>query len=413
VGTLKQVRRRWATLGVFIGVLLILWVYVSWPKQDVTQADSSTFFRVTPVENAPTWGENPVAFYVQETMAGMSLEQKIRSLLIVNQPGQDIGSLQAFVESNQLGGFILMGSNIPGTPEELSFLTAALRGQPELPRLIAIDEEGGEVKRLPYDGYPGANTLRNEPPLATSEAFSSRAQLLHSVGVNLNFGIVADVSSDPNSFIYGRSFGSDGNSAGERVSAAVEAENSRVLSTLKHFPGHGSAPGDSHVGIPTSAYDFSLWQQTDAVPFADGIAAGNPLVMFGHLSFPAIDSQPSSLSPIWHNILREDLGFRGVTITDDMTMLESSGIAQYADPAHNAVLAIIAGNDLLLYVPSVNFDIGTVVTAVMNAVSTGVIDQEQVDESVSRVLTLRRELYPEAHSWIPPCDERCLMWVTY
>jgi beta-N-acetylhexosaminidase len=135
--------------------------------------------------------------------------------------------------------------------------------------------------------------------------------------------------------------------------------------------------------------------------------------MFGHLSFPAIDSQPSSLSPIWHNILREDLGFRGVTITDDMTMLESSGIAQYADPAHNAVLAIIAGNDLLLYVPSVNFDIGTVVTAVMNAVSTGVIDQEQVDESVSRVLTLRRELYPEAHSWIPPCDERCLIWVTY
>ena len=413
MGTLKQVRRRWTILCVFVVAVILVWINVTWPQPKAVEADPSTFYRVTPVAVAPLWGKQPVEFYVHETMAEMSLEQKIRSLLIINQPGMDVASLQGFVDSQQLGGFILMGSNIPSTPEELSGITAALRGNPELPRLIGIDEEGGEVKRLPYDSFAGADVLRNEPIEATAQAFTSRAQLLKSVGINLNFGVVADVSGDTASFIYGRSFGSDGMSAGIRVEAAVTAENPYVLSTLKHFPGHGSAPGDSHVGIPTSPLDYESWKKSDGIPFAMGIVAGNPLVMFGHLSFPAIDPVPSSLSQRWHQILREEMGFDGVIITDDMTMLESSGIPEYSDPASNAVEALRAGNDLLLYVPSVNFDVGAIVSAVTNAVTAGTVSAELLDESVARVLTLRRELYPEAKTWIPPCDERCLIWVTY
>lgn len=413
MGTLKQVRRRWTILGVFVASVFIVWIFVTWPQPKAVEADPATFYRVTPVAQPTVWGEDPVEFYVHETMSEMSLEQKIRSLLIINQPGIDATSLQGFVESQQLGGFILMGSNIPATPEELSGITAAIQGNPEIPRLIGIDEEGGEVTRLPYDTYAGADVLRNEPVEATAQAFTSRAQLLKSVGINLNFGVVADVSGDSSSFIYGRSFGSDGLSAGDRVQAAVTAENPYVLSTLKHFPGHGSAPGDSHIGIPSSPLDYESWKQSDGIPFAMGIAAGNPLVMFGHLSFPAIDSVPSSLSQRWHQILREDMGFDGVIITDDMTMLESSGIPEYSDPAANAVEALRAGNDLLLYVPSVNFDVGAIVSAVTNAVNAGTVSAEQLDESVARVLSLRRELYPEAKTWIPPCDERCLIWVTY
>ena len=356
------------------------------------------------------WGSHPVDFYVTETLSVMSVEDKIRSLLILNYPGTDIATLQDYLARYRPGGFILMGSNIPSTPEELSALTRSIGGSVELPLFIGIDEEGGEVKRLPYDDFAGADSLRSEPVASTAAAFEGRASLLEQVGANLNFGIVADVSADPESFIYGRSFGGDGVSAGERVAEAVKAEDGHVLSTLKHFPGHGSAPGDSHVGVPTSPLAYDQWLTSDALPFQAGISAGAEMVMFGHLAFPAIDPLPSSLSPAWHTILRQQLGYTGIIITDDMTMLEHSALPEYSDPVTNAVLAFAAGNDILLYVPSVSFDPESVVAGVASAVRSGLISESQIDQSVSRVLTQRRLLYPEAESWIPPCDERCFVW---
>jgi beta-N-acetylhexosaminidase len=332
---------------------------------------------------------------------------------MANQPGTDAGSLQSFVSVNELGGFIVMGSNVPPTPAELFGITSAIKGTDELPRLIGIDEEGGLIKRLPYDSFAGADTLRNEPTSSTLSAFMSRGELLQSVGVNLNFGVVADVSADSTSFIYGRSFGGDPVSTAERVTAAVAGEDSSVFSTIKHFPGHGSAPGDSHVGVPSSSMTYEQWRASDAVPFQAGIDAGTAMVMFGHLSFPAVDATPSSLSPIWHQILRNQLGFNGVIITDDMTMLESSQIPEYADRVNNAVLALSAGNDVLLYVPNVNFDAGAIVSGISSAVQSGRIPLAQLDDSVRRVLTLRRSLYPEANTWMPPCDERCFIRVTF
>lgn len=370
----------------------------------------------TPIYAAPQaeqWGSHPVDYFVESKLESMSLEQKIRSLIIANQPGTEPAALSSFVSSNELGGFIVMGSNVPETPQELSTVTAALQGDPELPRLIGIDEEGGLVKRLPYDGFAGADSLRNEPVASTLSAFTSRGELLKSVGVNVNFGIVADVSSDPSSFIYGRSFGSDAATVAERVTAAVSGEDSSVLSTLKHFPGHGSAPGDSHIGVPTSPLTYDQWLSGDAIPFQAGIDAGASLVMFGHLSFPAVDGLPSSLSTTWHKVLREQMGFTGVIVTDDMTMLENSGMPEYSDRVNNAVLALAAGNDVLLYVPHVNFDAGAIVAGVATAVQAGQISPQQLDDSVRRVLTLRRLLYPEAQTWMPPCDERCFVKVTY
>ena len=137
------------------------------------------------------------------------------------------------------------------------------------------------------------------------------------------------------------------------------------------------------------------------------------MVMFGHLAFPAVDSLPSSMSPLWHKILREEMGFTGVIITDDMTMLEHSHLPEYENRVANAVSALAAGNDVLLYVPGPDFDAGAIVAGVSAAVQSGQISQEQLDDSVRRVLTLRRELFPGANSWMPPCDERCFIWVTY
>ena len=375
--------------------------------------DPHKYTRIFSQPEVELWGAHPVQFYVDDIMSTMTLEQKISSLIIANQPGTDPGALNSFIAGNSLGGFILMGSNIPPTPEELQGITSSLVGNAELPRLIAIDEEGGQITRLPYDSFAGADTLRNEPVNATREAFSGRGKLLTSVGVNLNFGIVADVSADPHSFIYGRSFGSDAHSVAERVDAALTGEDSSVLSTLKHFPGHGSAPGDSHVGVPTSPLTYDQWIASDAIPFQTGIDNGAEFVMFGHLSFPAIDSTPASLSVTWHNILRQDLGFQGLIITDDMTMLEKSHIPEYSDRVSNAIAALAAGNDVLLYVPGADFDSNSLVAGIAAAVRSGQLSEQNIDDSLTRVLTQRRELYPDANTWIPPCDERCFVRVTY
>lgn len=402
---------RWAGILLALSLAAVSIVLLNIPRTEpIRFGNPADYIQIGEPLRYEPWGSNPVEFFVSETMASMTLDEKIRSLLILNYPGTDVATLQDYLSRYRPGGFILMGSNIPASPEELAALTQALQSQPELPLFIGIDEEGGQVTRLPYDDIAGADTLRFEPVSSSFDAFKNRAMLLERVGTNLNFGVVADVSSDPQSFIYGRSFGSDGASAGERVRAAVEAEDTLVLSTIKHFPGHGSAPGDSHVGIPVSSLSFEKWLSTDALPFDAGISAGAEMVMFGHLSFPAIDPLPSSLSPTWHAILREQLGFTGIIITDDMTMLEQSTIPEYSDPVANAVSALAAGNDMLLYVPSINFDPDAVVAGLVSAVQTGRISETQIDESVARVLTQRRLLNPEATTWVPPCDERCFVW---
>ncbi len=413
MGKSKHPLALWATVvtGTTVTITLVISIFVQPEIDRIGNPDLYTKIYSTP--EVEPWGTSPIEFYVEDVMSSMTLEQKIRSLIMANQPGTDVDALHSFVHGNELGGFIVMGSNVPETPAELSALTSELRGSEELPRLIGIDEEGGLVKRLPYDGFAGANSLRNEPVPSTYSAFTQRGELLKNVGVNLNFGIVADVSADPLSFIYERSFGADSTTVAERVSAAVLGEESSVLSTIKHFPGHGSAPGDSHVGVPQSQMTFEQWLSSDAIPFQAGIDAGAAMVMLGHLSFPYIDALPSSLSPIWHHVLRNDLGFTGVIITDDMTMLEASQLPEYSDRISNAVRALVAGNDVLLYVPNVNFDVTALVSGISAAVNTGQISEEQIDSSVRRVLTLRRQLFPEAATWMPPCDERCFIRFTY
>ncbi len=411
-------RSGWTYLGAAIALALVLLValimQLTQSPQSVSSrvGDPTRYVATIPELLSEPWGSDPVGFYVSEYVDNLTTEEAVRSLLVLNYPGTDARTLENYLTTYRPGGFILMGSNIPATPEELAALTGVLRSSEEFPRLVGIDQEGGVVSRLPYDSAAGANVLRFEPVGSTIQAFSQRSALLESLGINLNFGIVGDISADPTSFIYSRSFGGDPQSASERVEAAVLAETS-VLSTVKHFPGHGSAPGDSHVGIPISPLSYDQWLTTEAVPFIKAISANVPVVMFGHLSFPAVDSQPSSLSPTWHNILRNDLGFDGIIITDDMTMLENSGNPEYADPGTNAVRALGAGADVLLYVPAVSFNPDTVVQAVLSAIDQGILSEAAIRESVGRVATERRLMFAGAQTWVPPCDERCFIRITY
>ncbi|SFR77438.1 beta-N-acetylhexosaminidase [Agromyces sp. CF514] len=346
---------------------------------------------------APT---DPVAAFVASRMSQLSLEQKAAAVLMLHAPGLDPAPLRAYVERGA-SGLILMGDNVPGTPEELAALTEGTQVDAELPALVAIDEEGGDVQRLPWDAAPGAEALRAEPASATTDAFATRAATLAASGVNLNFGVVADVTDDPDSFIWSRVLGTDPASASERVAAAVVGERGTVFSTLKHFPGHGAAPGDSHSSVPSAPLTLDEWSTGPAAPFRSGIETGADLVMTGHLAYPAVDPLPASLSPEWHRILREDLGFDGVVVTDDMLMLGANGLPEYADPNENAIRAVASGSDLLLYVlPADPADSGIsvdgLVGAIAGAVESGRIPQERLDDAVERVLTLRRTLVEES-----------------
>lgn len=345
---------------------------------------------------------DPLDRYVDARLAAMTLEQKIAGLLMVHVGGVDAAPIRGVIDATGVAGVIFMGDNV-ASPEQLAATSAALSADPGLPVLTAIDQEGGIVRRLP-DGGPGAAVLRTQDPSATREAFRARAALVAAAGVAINFGIVADVTGDRGSFIYSRTLGSDAASAAPRVAAAVEGESGAVFSTLKHFPGHGSVAGDSHSSVPTTAMGLDEWHVTQAGPFAAGIDAGAEFVMLGHLRYSAIDSAPSSLSAVWNGILRDDLGFDGIIVTDDMSMLENSGEAAYADQAANAVASLGAGTTLLLYVGPV--DVGRVVTAVAAAVRDGRIPLATIDDAARRLLELRRGMSGQTGPYVH-CGDPC------
>ena len=349
--------------------------------------------------------------YLEQRIAAMSIEQKVAALIMVHVPGTDPGRIRAFIDAHGFAGAIIMGDNVGGAASTVSALTGALSSDPGLPVLTAIDQEGGDVRRLREDDAASARALRGAPPEAAEQAFRERSALVAEAGVLINFGIVADVTPDRSSFIRSRTLGETPAAAAERVAAAVRGEAGNALSTLKHFPGHGASPDDSHVSIPQSSLSIDEWWSTHAVPFQAGIEAGAPLVMMGHLEFSQISEGPASLSPVWIELLRDEMGFDGVIVTDDMLMLQRSGVAAYADPVQNAVRALAAGNDLLLYVlpgdpRTVGIDPAILVAQLAAAVADGRVDELSVDASLWRVLGLRRDASGESGPFID-CGAKC------
>lgn len=349
-----------------------------------------------PMLRQPAHTDELIELYSRTRLVGMTLEQKAAAVLMVHTPGTDAATWQAMVSSIGASGFILMGDNIPDSTAELAAATATLSAGNGLAVLVGIDEEGGVVARLPQDSFAAAEQLKSLPVTDTANAFAGRAELLAESGITLNFGVVADVTDDPSSFIYERVFGGDPDTAAARVAAAVAAEHGTVFSTLKHFPGHGESGADSHHAIPETPVDFGAWKKRDAPPFQAGIAAGAEVVMMGHLAYSAVDGLPASLSPAWHRVLRDDLGFDGVIVSDDMSMLLGSGLPEYADPYANAIAALAAGTDLVLEVNPP--DLGTMVTAIADAVRAGTLPAARLDDAALRVLELRRELWLQQQS---------------
>jgi beta-N-acetylhexosaminidase len=340
---------------------------------------------------------DPVQLYADDRLSVMTLDEKIASMIMLHVPGLDPAAIGGTARGYGLGGVILMDDNIPDPAGALAGWAPIIAGDRGLPVLVAIDQEGGIVRRLPDDG-PSAAELRYADPSAARAAFADRGALLKADGISVNFGIVADVTGDPGSFIFDRSMGATPSDAAARVAEAVAGEHGEVLSTLKHFPGHGVAPGDSHSSIPSTGMSLDDWRAGHEEPFAAGVDAGAEFVMFGHLQFDAVDPVPATLSPLWHEILRDELGFDGIAITDDLNMLEDSGRPEYADPVQNAVLAVAAGNTMLLYVQGV--DVPSVVAGIHAAVDAGTVDETVIDDAVRRLLVVRRTVSGETGPFV-------------
>lgn len=398
------IRPRVLRSAVALGVAVVLATAgAAGAPRSSAQADSPAAAAAVRVEPA---AQTDAAAEALRRVEGMSLREQAASVVMGHIPTTDGEALRAYMTSTGIGGFILMGANIPGDERSLRAVTAALTPDPAFPPLLAVDQEGGDVSRLAWDDFPAAAQLKSASPAAAEQAFAARAALVQRAGIGVNFGIVADETSDRSSFIYRRALGTTPPAAADRVEAAVVGEEGAALSTLKHFPGHGAAPGDSHTGIPSTRMSLDDWRTHDGMPFAAGIDAGAPLLMFGHLAYTSVDRRPASLSAEWHRIAREELGFDGVAVTDDLGMLQASGIARYRDPVANSVAALAAGNDLVLTVMFSTPDSAErIVEGIVAAVENGALSAERLQEAATRVAELRLRSAADGRGLIP-C-ERC------
>lgn len=393
---IRHPNRRPGRMAAVVLLLLTLAGCTAAPSTPPTASPPTATPKETP-KATPMPTASPAEIAVQERLALMTRTQKVASLLMLHRPGTDAAALRSFVATHEVGGLIFMGDNIGASAEETSALADAASSDSRFPLLIGIDQEGGDVRRIRSDEGLSALTLKDLPAAETQQAFTLRSELLVRSGISVNFGIIADVTDNPRSFIYRRALGTTPAAAGERVAAAVSGEHGSVLSTLKHFPGHGAAPGDSHTSVPSTDMSLEQWRTEDAVPFVQGIAAGAPVVMFGHLNYTAVDPVPASLSPVWHSILRDELGFDGIIITDDILMLRNTGLPEFQNPSENAIRALAAGSTMLLFVlgssPAVDgVDPTALIADIEAAVDAGRITEQQIDDAALRLLTARFHL---------------------
>ena len=335
--------------------------------------------------HVPTWAET-----AQAMVAEMTLEEKVGQMFFVRCPAE--GAVED-VTAYHLGGYLLFGRDFKDkTAQEVEDTIAAYQAAAEIPLLIGVDEEGGTVVRassnpnlFPNRCLSPQALYRNGGMEAVQEDARTKNSTLLSLGVNVNFAPVADVSTDPGDFMYDRAFGQDAAATAEYVQAVVtEMGGTGIGSVLKHFPGYGNNV-DTHTGISVDERSMASFESSDLVPFAAGIAAGADCVLVSHNIVNCMDpSLPASLSPAVHQLLREELGFAGVALTDDLAM---DAVEAYAADGSVAVLAVLAGNDMI-----VTTDYRVQIPLVIAAVEEGTVDEGLIDQAVVRVLTWKHDL---------------------
>ncbi len=330
----------------------------------------------------------------------MTLQEKVGQMLVCGwsdvQPGDSAGlnaHAAALIDDLRVGGIILMGRNI-SPPEQLRALVDNLQTRAQAtnlpPLFVATDQEGGRVQRLAppfYSARPSAHELGLTGDAdAVRRAAASLGRELASVGINWNFAPILDVNNNPHNPVIGtRSYGTEANLAAQMGAAAVQGlqTDARILACGKHFPGHGDTDTDSHFALPRIPHPRARLDAVEIVPFRAAVAADIASMMTAHILFPALDNAlPATLSPaILTGLLREELGFNGLIVTDD---LEMQGVADRWGAAEAAVLAVEAGADMLLCCHT-HATQCAVRDALIHAVRTGRLAEARLDMSLAHI----------------------------
>ena len=323
---------------------------------------------------------------IEDRLATMTLEEKVGQLFWARVPSShQIEDLRSY----HLSGYILFGRDFEGrTIEDMKALTTGYQDAAKIPLLIGSDEEGGTVTRIssiletPFQS-PMALYQQGGMEAVLSDT-KQKAELLKSVGINAGLFPVADLARNQSAFIYDRTIGQDAQTTASYVQQVVEKlKKSKVGSTLKHFPGYGDN-GDSHTAIIQDNRSLDELRQADFLPFQAGIDAGADSVLVSHNILSKIDTVPSSISPKITDLLRKELHFKGVIMTDDLDM---AGLADFVSQEEAAFQVIVAGNDLIL-----GSSYQTQIPYLLKKISSGELTEERINESVRRILIWKYDL---------------------
>lgn len=350
----------------------------------------------TPEVVEPTWEEKLDA-YVDEQIAQMSLEDRVAGLFVVTPEAiTGVGTVvqagdgtRKALEENPVGGLIYFKKNIQSEDQVKQMLENTAQ-YAKYPLFLAVDEEGGSVARVGSVIGPkvdGAGDIgATGDPQNAYEAGVTVGAALKGLGFNVDFAPVADLANVEGSVMLGRSYGADAATASAFVdSMAKGLQEQGVTACLKHFPGIGSTTQDTHNGRATSERTLEEFQAEEFSVFQAGIDGGARMVMVSHMAAPALtgNNDPSIFSrELVTDILRDQMGFQGVVITDAMNM---SAISEYYGPEEAAIMAVLAGCDMLL-MPE---DYEKAYKGVLEAVQNGNIDEERINDSLRRIYRIK------------------------
>ncbi|HJB71482.1 MAG TPA: beta-N-acetylhexosaminidase [Candidatus Flavonifractor avistercoris] len=393
------------------GLLLVVFVLTAGCAARPAQPTDTPAAETTPAaapSPTPTPEPTPTPDPIAEAVAAMSTEQKVSQLLVAGIEGTQLGqdAVQA-VQDYQVGGVILFGRNVESA-WQLAELTNGLKdlNGDYTPLFLCVDQEGGRVDRMPpeVERTPSAwsvgQTLDTEGVGAAYGALL--AEECAAFGFNMDFAPSLDIWSNPDNTVIGdRAFGNDWEWTAFFGMSAVESmeEQGGVIPVVKHFPGHGDTSVDSHVALPVVDKSLEELWQSELVPFNMvlnqedyfGAQAGPsaPAVMVAHILLSQVDPDyPASLSHrVVTGLLREEMGFDGVVCTDDLTM---GAVSNTYGMGEAAVLAVEAGCDLLLVCHGAD-NLTAARDALLEAVDSGRLSPERLDESVKRILSLKAE----------------------
>ena len=414
---MRKRRKRHFTLVVALSVLMLLIYFsavyfVDRIDKDNSRADISQTNTSNNLEDALTIGQSTLsdnkepANYsssldsnnsIDEQIANLNLDEKIGQLVIVGVDGYlNNENSRRLIEEYHVGGFILFKRNIQNSDQMLSLLNSLKETNSvnKLPLFLSIDEEGGRISRMPDEflKLPSNQKIgeRNNE-FISYQVGTILGEQLKMYGFNMDFAPVLDINSNPRNPIIGdRSFGSEPNivtKLGIQTMLGLQAQN--IISVVKHFPGHGDTSEDSHKRLPVVNNDLERLNSFELLPFNAAIGNNADVIMVAHILLLKLDAEnPASLSEtIITELLRKNMNFNGVVITDDFTM---GAIEKNYEIGNAAVKSIQAGSDIVLVCHNFNKQ-ETVIKAIKNAVLNGQISIERINQSVDRILKLKHK----------------------